>query len=102
MIHTCTCMPTPCCLANASFSLFRSKRTILAFRQRGLFGSGPNPGSTKKREALQLNSNTLIKSLFFLLNNLTAKGCDALILKLIRGNDDATLFYFTDGNQIKH
>ena len=29
VIHTR--MPTPCCLANASFSLFRSKRTILAF-----------------------------------------------------------------------
>ena len=55
-------MPTPCCLANASFSLFRSKRMILAFRQRGLFGSGPNPGSTKKREELQLYNNTVIKS----------------------------------------
>ena len=94
-------MRTPCCLANASFSLFRSKRTILAFRQRGLFGSGPNPGSTKKREeltAVQQYSDQII----FSLNNLTAKGCDALILKLIRGNDDATLFYFTDDNQIKH
>ena len=97
MIHTCTCMPTPCCLANASFSLFRSKRTILAFRQPGLFGSGPNPGSTKKREELQLYSNTVI----FSLNNPTAKGCDALIVKLI-GNNDTTLFHFTDDNQIKH
>lgn len=97
MIHTCTCTPTPCCLANASFSLFRSKRTILAFRQRGLFGSGPNPGSTKKREELQLYNNTVI----FSLNNPTAKGCDTLMVKLIRGNDDATLFYFTDDNQIK-
>ena len=45
VIHTC--MPTPCCLANASFSLFCSKRTTFAFRQRGLSESGPNPGSTK-------------------------------------------------------